>query len=126
MAVTILNFIRKNIPIPDKRDTAEMGDKDENKEFAALKRSRSSNAAQLTKIYKELERKMMSRENVSVVTELNDKLCDKFESFKTVHLQCLELCTDAENVDNLETNYESSLKNFVEFRERLSQWIADK
>ena len=100
-------------------------DENENRDFVSLKRSRSTQLAQLTKIYKDIERKMISVENIDMVKELYGKLCDRFEQFKSAHLQCLEVCSQAENVDNLEENYESNMKNFMEFKERFSQWIAD-
>ena len=95
-----------------------------NQEFVSLKRSRSANGAQLTKLYNELEKSMMSYNNIEEVKLLNNKLCERFEHFKSVHLQCLDLCAQPEVVADLEANFESCLKNFEEFRERFSQWIA--
>ncbi|XP_060583463.1 uncharacterized protein LOC132739706 isoform X2 [Ruditapes philippinarum] len=95
-----------------------------NQEFVSVKRSRSANGAQLTKLYNELERSMMSFNNIEEVKLLNSKLCERFEHFKSVHLQCLDLCAQPEVVADLEANFESCLKNFEEFRERFSQWIA--
>ncbi|XP_060584000.1 uncharacterized protein LOC132740165 [Ruditapes philippinarum] len=95
-----------------------------NQEFVSVKRSKSANGAQLTKLYNELEKSMMSYNNIEEVKLLKNKLCERFEHFKSVHLQCLDLCAQPEVVADLEANFESCLKNFEEFRERFSQWIA--
>ncbi|CAG2211236.1 unnamed protein product [Mytilus edulis] len=91
-----------------------------------VKRTRSTNLAQLTKLYKELEKNLISYENVEHVKQLYSKLCERFEQFKLPHLQCLDLCTQSEVIANLEVNYERCHENFVEFRDRFSQYIASE
>ncbi|CAG2254244.1 unnamed protein product [Mytilus edulis] len=51
------------------------------------------------------------------------KLCDRFEEFKTAHMNCLDLCPDVHVVETLEMNFDSCQKNLKEFRERFSEWI---
>ena len=96
---------------------------DKERELNAMKRTRSSNLAQLTKLYKELERKMVLYDNMDSVKELYGKLSDRFEQFSDVHAQCVDLCTQPDVVDTLELNFISCKKNFEEFRERYSGWI---
>ena len=96
---------------------------DNEQDLNAMKRTRSSNLAQLTKLYKELEKKMVSYDNVNSVKELYGKLSDRFEQFSDVHAQCIDLCTQPEVVETLELNYISCKENFDEFRERYSGWI---
>ena len=96
---------------------------DKERELNAMKRTRSSNLAQLTKLYKELERNMMTYDNADIVKELYCKLMERFEQFANVHAQCVDLCTKLEVVENLELNFISCKENFDEFRERYSGWI---
>ncbi|CAG2256055.1 unnamed protein product [Mytilus edulis] len=95
-------------------------------DFGDVKRTRSTNLAQLTKLYKELEKNLISYENVEHAKQLYSKLCERFEQFKLAHLQCLDLCTQSEVIANLEVNYERCHENFVEFRDRFSQYIASE
>ncbi|CAG2248269.1 unnamed protein product [Mytilus edulis] len=95
-------------------------------DFSDVKRTRSTNLAQLTKLYKELEKNLISYENVEHAKQLYSKLCERFEQFKLAHLQCLDLCTQSEVIENLEVNYERCHENFVEFRDRFSQYIASE
>ncbi|CAC5361141.1 unnamed protein product [Mytilus coruscus] len=97
-------------------------------DFGDVKRTLSTNLAQLTKLYKELEKNLISYENVEHVKQLHvySKLCERFEQFKLAHLQCLDLCTQSEVIANLEVNYERCHENFVEFRDRFSQYIASE
>ena len=96
---------------------------DKIRELNAMKRTRSSNLAQLTKLYKELERNMMTYDNADIVKELYCKLMERFEQFANVHAQCVDLCTQPEVVETLELNFISCKENFDEFRERYSGWI---
>lgn len=99
----------------------------DSKSFESMKKQRSTNLAQLTKLYNELERKMSSRENAEIVKNLYNKLCDRFEQYKNSHLECLDVCTDEQVMETLEMNFDSSKKNYVEFRERYAEWIkSDK
>ena len=96
---------------------------DKEQDLNAMKRTRSSNLAQLTKLYKELEKKMVSYDNMEFVNKLYGKLCERFQQFNDVHAQCVDLCTQPEVVETLELNYISCKENFDEFRERYSGWI---
>ena len=96
---------------------------DKEQDLNAMKRTRSSNLAQLTKLYKELEKKMVSYDNMEFVKELYGKQCERFAQFSDVHAQCVDLCTQPEVVETLELNYISCKENFDEFRERYSGWI---
>ena len=96
---------------------------DKERELNAMKRTRSSNLAQLTKLYKELERNMMTYDNAEIVKELYCKLMERFEQFANVHAQSVDLCTQPEVVETLELNFISCKENFDEFRERYSGWI---
>ena len=69
---------------------------------------------------------MSSYDNVKNVKLLYGKLCDRFEQFKSVHLQCLDLCTESDATNKLEQNFDSCQKNFVEFQDRYSEWIAQR
>ncbi|CAC5402358.1 unnamed protein product [Mytilus coruscus] len=95
-------------------------------DFGDVKRTRSTNLAQLTKLYKELEKNLISYENVEHVKQLYSKLCENFEQFKLAHLQCLDLCTQSEVIANLEVNYERCHENFVEFRDRFSHRLSSR
>ncbi|XP_052228782.1 uncharacterized protein LOC127842997 [Dreissena polymorpha] len=65
---------------------------------------------------------MLSPENAIRVRELFDRQCEKYEEFKTVHFQYFELCEDPETKVALQESFESCKTNFVEFKERYSQW----
>ena len=69
---------------------------------------------------------MVSRENTEIVNNLYVKLCDRFEHFKTAHMECLDICADLDIVETLEMNFDSCKKNLMEFRERFSEWIKGK
>ncbi|VDI11163.1 Hypothetical predicted protein [Mytilus galloprovincialis] len=68
---------------------------------------------------------MISRDNVETVKILFTKLCDRYEHFKAAHLECLEFCTNSDIIETLEINFDSSQKNFIEFRERFNEWIRE-
>ena len=86
----------------------------------------SVHLAQLANLYNELEKYMSSYDNVENVKLLYGELCDRFEQFKSVHLQCLDLCTESDITNKLEQNFDSCQKNFVEFQDRYSEWIAER
>ncbi|KAH3876670.1 hypothetical protein DPMN_000518 [Dreissena polymorpha] len=67
---------------------------------------------------------MSSCENYENVKQLNDRLCDNFETLKCVHQECVSLCTDSVTCEDLSKSFESSRKNFDEFQERISQWLV--
>ena len=53
----------------------------ESQDFSGVKRVRSANVGQLTKLYNELEKNMTSYDNIQNVKQLYGKLCDRFEQF---------------------------------------------
>ena len=65
---------------------------------------------------------MISEENSESVKQLYQKLEDRYNQFKSVHTQCLELCDDSEEADILRTSYNSHEQNFKEFSERYLEW----
>ncbi|KAH3808783.1 hypothetical protein DPMN_137142 [Dreissena polymorpha] len=85
-------------------------------DFVDNKRKRSTQKALMTKLYNELEKNMMSRDNIDHVKVLYQKLCERLEQFKNALLQCLELCSVPDFAENLELTYGNCLQNFVEFR----------
>ena len=90
--------------------------------FSEAMKSRTAHLSQLTRTYNELERLMMSRENHEKVNEVYHKLCDRYELFKAGHLQCVDLCNDAEKLKSMESSFTSQVQNFSEFNERYSEW----
>ncbi|CAG2248710.1 unnamed protein product [Mytilus edulis] len=93
--------------------------------YEESRKKRTVNLSQLTKLYNELETKMISRDNVETVKILFTKLCDRYEHFKAAHLECLDFCTNSDIIETLEINFDSSQKNFIEFRERYNEWIRE-
>ena len=69
---------------------------DETTDLSSKKRVRSAQLSQLTKLYNELERSMSSYQNKDFVKSLYGKLNDRFEQFRSAHLQCLDLCTESD------------------------------
>ncbi|XP_052268802.1 uncharacterized protein LOC127870186 [Dreissena polymorpha] len=94
------------------------------RDFDSAKRSRSTQIANLTKLYKKLEENMSSYENYENVKQLNNRWCKNFETLKCVHQECVSLCTDSVMCEDVSKSFESSPKNFDEFQERLSQWLV--
>lgn len=92
--------------------------------FGDLKRSRSVHMAQLTKLYKDLEKNMISYDNEERVKQLYEKLCERFEQFKSSHSLCMDMCTQPEVRESLEARFDSCEQNLSEFRERFSEWSA--
>jgi hypothetical protein len=95
----------------------------EQTDFISARKTRTTHLSQLTKIYNEIEKQMVSYENTEKVKELYDRLCNRYELFKTVHLQCMDLCKDTETFETLENSYVSQQNNFVECNERYTEWI---
>ena len=93
-------------------------------DFLIRKRVRSANLSQLTKLYNKLERNMSSFDNNDYVLSLYNKLMERFDHFKSAHLQCLDLCTETDVANILIEHFDSCQKNFVEFQERYTQWIT--
>ncbi|CAG2206251.1 unnamed protein product [Mytilus edulis] len=98
---------------------------DSEEAYEESRKRRTVNLSQLTKLYNELETKMISRDNMKTVKTLFTKLCDRYEQFKTAHLECLDLCTNSDIFETLEMNFDSSQKNFTEFRERFNEWMRE-
>ena len=63
--------------------------------YEESRKKRTVNLSQLTKLYNELETKMISRDNVENVKILFTKLCDRYEHFKAAHLEFLDFCTNS-------------------------------
>ena len=95
-------------------------------DFLSRNRVRSANLSQLTKLYNELERNMCSFDNNDndYVRSLYNKLMERFDQFKSAHLQCLDLCTETVVANILIEHFDSCQKNFIEFQERYSQWVT--
>ena len=93
-------------------------------DFLSRKRVRSANLSQLTKLYNELERNMCSFDNNDYVRSLYKKIVERFDQFKSAHLQCLDLCTETDVANILIEHFDSCQKNFVEFQERYTQWVT--
>ena len=70
--------------------------RDDSQGFIIRKRARSAKLSQLTKFYNELERGMSSYDNKDNVVSLYNKLKKRFDQFKSAHLQCLDICADAD------------------------------
>lgn len=85
--------------------------------FGDSRRSRSVHMAQLTKLYKDLEKNMISYDNEKRVKLLYEKLCEKFEQFKASHSLCMDTCTQPEIRERLETSFDSCEKNLSESQE---------
>ena len=98
----------------------------ESQDFSNRKRARSAHLGQLTKLYNELEKCMSSYENIESVKLLYEKLCVRFEQFKSEHLICLDLCTEPETINGLKQGFDRSETNFVEFQDRYSQWMSGR
>ena len=107
-------------------DIEAQAEEDDRNEFSVVRRIRTSKLAQMTKLYNELGKKMVSRENTEIVKNLYVTLYDRFEHFKTAHMECLDICADLDIVETLEMNFDSCKKNLMEFRERFSEWIKAK
>ena len=112
--------------LTSKMDSEAQAVEDDRKEYSVVRRIRTSNLAIMTKLYNELEKKMVSRENTDIGKNLYVKLCDRFEHFKTAHMECLDICADLEIVETLDMNFDNCKKNLMEFRERFSEWIKGK
>lgn len=84
-------------------------------DFSGVKRVRSANVGQLTKLYNEVEKNITSYDNIENVKLLYGKLCDRFSQFKSAHLECSDLCTEPDAVSDLEQSFKRHQTNFVEF-----------
>ena len=98
--------------------------RDDSQDFIIRKRARSANLSQLTKLYNELERGMTSYDNKDHVVLLNNKLKERFEQFKSAHLQCLDICANTDTANTLIDHFGSCQKNLVEFEDRYAQWLT--
>ena len=94
-------------------------------DFETAKKQRSTQLAQLTRLYKDLEKHMVDKENKEKVNELYKSLCSRYEQFKTAHFACLDKCENSSVIDSLEESFKSQRENFDEFREHFSTWNQD-
>ena len=83
-----------------------------------LKRVRAGYLGQLTKMYRQLEEQMLSRENSETIKELYGKLKALFETFKKSHMDCLDNCQSADKIESYEQSVCTCEENFKEFQER--------
>ena len=96
----------------------------DSQDFIIRKCARSANLSQLTKLYKELERGMSSYDNKDNVVSLYNKLKERFEQFKSAHLQCPDICADTDTANTLIDHFGCCQKNLVEFEDRYAQWLT--
>ena len=94
-------------------------------DFEKAKKQRSTQLAQLTRLYKDLENHMVDKENKEKVNELYKSLCSRYEQFKTAHFACLDKCENSSVIDSLEESFKSQRENFDVFREHFSTWNQD-
>ncbi len=107
-------------------DTKKGTESDPDKSIETFKRSRGGHLGHLTRLYTELEKCMMTHEDKDSVNEMYRSLCERFELFKKAHLKCLEMCTNPDVAETLESHFESCRQNLAEFSERLEEWRAEK
>ena len=98
--------------------------RDDSQDFIIRKRARSANLSQLTKLYNELEKGMSSYDNKDNVVSLYNKIKERFDQFKSAHLQCLDICADTDTANTLIDHFGSCQKNLVEFEDRYAQWLT--
>ena len=98
--------------------------RDDSQDFIIRKRARSAKLSQLTKLYNELERGMSSYDNKDNVVSLYNKSKERFDQFKSAHLQCLDICADTDTANTLIDHFGSCQKNLVEFEDRYAQWLT--
>ena len=67
---------------------------------------------------------MCSFDNNDYVRSLYKRLVERFDQFKSAHLQCLDLCTETDVANILIEHFDSCQKNFVEFQGRYTQWVT--
>ena len=63
-------------------------------------------------------------DNKDYMFSLYNKLMERFDQFKSAHLQCLDLFTETDVANILTEHFDSCQKNFIEFQERYTQWIT--
>ena len=59
--------------------------------FTEAKKSRTAHLSQLTRLYKELDKQLLSHENSEKAKGIFERLCDRYEQFKSAHLVSAEL-----------------------------------
>ena len=57
------------------------------------------------------------------VKQLYGKLCNRFEEFKSAHL---DLCAEPGAANELEQSFDRCAMNFAEFKDRYTQWISGR
>ena len=80
-------------------------------DFTSAKRARSAQMAQLTKLFSDLENFTVSYDNIENVKRLYGKICDRFDQFKSAHLQCLDLCAEPDAQNDLQQSFEKKTSN---------------
>lgn len=106
------------------RDIINMNSKeDSNTNFTEVRRLRTTHQSQLTKLYNDIEKKLVTYDNVDIVKTSAKKVHERFHSFQEAHLQCLDKCSDSQMTETLENNFDSCKRNYEEFCERISQWL---
>ena len=103
-----------------------LGRQCENQDFGDAKCAGSAQIAQLTKLYNDLEKIIISCNNIENVKQLYRKLCDRFEQFKSAHLYCLNLCTKPDAANEMEQRFDRCATNFAEIQDRYAQWISGR
>ncbi|XP_055998880.1 uncharacterized protein LOC130047581 [Ostrea edulis] len=96
---------------------------DSNTNFTEVRRLRTTHQSQLTKLYNDIEKKLVTYDNVDIVKTSAKKVHERFHSFQEAHLQCLDKCSDSQMTETLENNFDSCKRNYEEFCERISQWL---
>ena len=99
-----------------------LGRQCENQDLGGAKRALSAQIALLTKLYNELEKILISYDNMENVKQLYGKLCDRFEEFKSEHLLCLDLCAEPGAANELEQSFDRYATTFAQFQD--TQWIS--
>ena len=94
-------------------------------DFETAKKQRSTQLVHLTKLYKDLEKHMVDKENKEKVNELYKSLCSRYEQFKTAQFSCIDKCENSSVIDSLEESFKSQRENFDEFREHFATWNQD-
>ena len=67
---------------------------------------------------------MSSYDNKDNVVSLYNKLKERFDQFKSAHLQRLDTCADTDTANTLIDHFGSCQKNLVEFEDRYAQWLT--
>lgn len=94
-------------------------DEDEKKQIETLKTYLKNQKL----IYKELEKQMVSHENITTVNTLFEKLIENFEHFGDATMDFLTVCTDADDNTELKQKYKNCHKKYGGVTKTLVQWM---